>query len=202
MLTSAQQKVKQELEELQANAIFHHEPETLPPTQKHPRKKWFYVTIGFFTFIIIISSIFMIKLLTHSHENTISYLAIEHKYYRQSEKLLNECVEDNTADIEKKNEDHAALLKKVNALETPSSLKGHRQDLLDVIEQRQDILIFLAAANNSNSLTLNKKLIELNIKQELAFDSLVKAFEREKIKYILNEDGTIQYRVNGNVYEY
>ncbi|MFJ7729582.1 hypothetical protein ACIQXV_26215 [Neobacillus sp. NPDC097160] len=201
MLTTAQQKVKQELEELQANALFHHEPEPAQSNQQRSMKKRAYITIGIFALMIIITFL-MIEFLTPTHEKTISYLAIEQQYNRQSEKLLSDCKELHTADIENAKADQTALLKKVKALETPSSLQDHKHDLLDVMKQRQDILTYLASAKNSNSLTLNKKLIELNIKQELALDSLRKAFDREKIKYLMHENGTIQYWVNGNVYEY
>lgn len=201
MLTTAQQKVKQELEELQANALFHHEPEPASSSQQRSMKKRTYITIGIFVLMIIITFL-LIEFLTPTHENTISYLAIEQQYNRQSEKLLSDCMELNTAEFENAKSDQTALLKKVTALEAPSSLQDHKHDLLDVMKQRQDIITYLASSKNSNSLTLNKKLIELNIKQELALDSLRKAFDREKIKYIMHENGTFQYWVNGEVYQY
>jgi len=201
MLTATQKKVKQELEELQANVLYHPEPGTVPPARKNSMKKRVYITIGIFA-LIIICSFLMIKFLTPNYKKTVTYLKIEQNYYRQSEKLLVECMEKNIVEVGKAKADQDALLKKMYALETPSDLKDHKQDLLDVLEQQQEILTLLSKTTKSNSLTLNKKIMELHVKQELALDSLLKAFEREKIKYILNEDGTIQYRVNGNVYEY
>ncbi|EKN71502.1 hypothetical protein BABA_01335 [Neobacillus bataviensis LMG 21833] len=197
MLTAAQHKLKRELEELQANALFHSEPEPFPPARKNVMKKRVYITMGILA-VIVICSFFMMSILTPNHKKIVSYLSSEQQYYRKSEKLFSEY----TLGDEQIKSDQDALLKKVSILETPSGLKDHKQDVLDVMEQQKEMLTLFANSGNSNLLTLNKKLMELHVKQELALDSLLKVFKREKMRYIINEDGTIQYWVDGKVYTY
>lgn len=201
MLTAAQQKVKRELEELQTNALFHGDSEAVPPAEGHSLKKWVYLTIGFIGFMII--SIFLtIELLTSNHERLTSYLSIEQNYYRQSEKLLNVSIEQSSTDMEKAKANHTLLIKRLNALETPSSLKAHKKELRDAMEQRLDILTYLTSVKNKDSLMLNKKLMELHIKEELAMDSLLEVLAQEKIKYVMKNDGTINYWVDDKKYTY
>lgn len=52
MLTSAQQKVKQELEELQLNAHSHHYEETVIPPKKHSFKKWVFTITSILLLIV------------------------------------------------------------------------------------------------------------------------------------------------------
>jgi uncharacterized membrane protein YukC len=52
MLTTAQQKLKQELEELQLNALSHHYEETVIPRKKHSLKKWFFTITSILLLIV------------------------------------------------------------------------------------------------------------------------------------------------------
>ncbi len=201
MLTPAQQKVKQELEELQANALFHQDNETVTPVQPSSKKKWIYITMGS-SALILLFSLAIIGIWTTNQTKVVPYLASEQQYKRQSEKLLNDCLENNTTDLNQAKREQAELLKKVKDLRAPSSLKNHQQDFLAVMEKQQEILTYLATTKSRSSITLNKKLIDLHVKQELAVDSLLQSFDREKMKYILHEDGSVHYWVNSKAYQY
>lgn len=55
MLTTAQQKVKQELEELQINALAHHNDKTVIPRKKHSIKKWIFTITSILLLIVACS---------------------------------------------------------------------------------------------------------------------------------------------------
>ncbi|MBT2698228.1 hypothetical protein J7E79_12465 [Bacillus sp. ISL-40] len=55
MLTTAQQKVKQELEELQINALVYHNEKTIIPRKSHSLKKWMFMIISILLLIVACS---------------------------------------------------------------------------------------------------------------------------------------------------
>ena len=202
MLTPAQQKVKKELEELQVNAYFHHDTPPYPPTPPYPsKKKWVYLTIGIFS-LILVSSLTLFSILTPNHTKIVSYLAKEQQYSRESEKLLNDSMETNFGNIQLARSEQAQLVVRMTALPVPSSLKHHKQDFLSVMEQQQDILSYLTLSKNPNPDKVNKKLIELHVKQELATDSLLTALDKEDIRYGIDATGAVQYWVHSKAYHY
>ncbi|MFF2448955.1 hypothetical protein ACFVSW_17880 [Neobacillus sp. NPDC058068] len=196
MLTPAQQKVKQELEELHANGLFNKEVECNPPASKRSMNKWIFSLIGVF----LLSSFIILNLSFSNHEEIVSYLTIEQNYSKQSGQLLNDILEKRNLDLQEAKEAQAKFLSKERAVKAPASLKNHHQDMIAVMEQRLAILSYLVA-NNIDPVRLNKYLMELNVKQELAADSLLKAFEQEKIDYVVQEDGTVQYWINSKSYQ-
>jgi hypothetical protein len=62
------------------------------------------------------------------------------------------------------------------------------------MEQRLAIL--------SNTSVSQKTLTELSVREELALDSLQTAFDREQIKYLQKDDGSIQYWIHSKSYLY
>jgi hypothetical protein len=198
MLTSAQQKVKQELDELHANGLFHHNLGTVPPRNKYSMKKWLYSIIG----IILLCSFFLFTFSTSNHVEIVSYLMKEQSYNEQSAKLLIDILEKNNLNLQQAKTTQALLLSQEVDVKAPSSFKDHHLDLTDVLEQRLAILTYLATVKRIDPVRLHKYLIELDVKQELANDSLLKAFDRENITYVLQEDGTVQYWVKSKSYQY
>ena len=199
MLTPAQQKVKQELEELQAAGRFYHAEETGSFTP-HPSsmKKWVILAAGF-----LLTLVMAVLYSFHPNQSDLAaYLSKEQLLYRQSEQLLNQALSGQTADYREAKADQIHLWKKLSALDPPSRLQAHKLDLLHVMEQQQEILTYLEFSKVTNTATLNHKIIELQVKQELAMESLRSALEREKIKYELIEDGRVQFWVQSKVYTY
>jgi hypothetical protein len=199
LLTPAQQKVKQELEELQAAGRFYHTEET---GQLAPRpsslKKWFVLTAGFVLILLLV----VIYLFHPNQSDTAAYLTKEQHVYRESEQLLNRALSGQTVNYCEAKAEQIHLWKKLSALDPPSRLQAHKLDLLHVMEQQQEILTYLDVSKNTNAAAINHKLIELQVKQELAVDSLRSALEREKIRYEKLEDGTVHYWVHSKVYIY
>ncbi|WP_413306981.1 hypothetical protein AA0X95_06795 [Bacillus sp. 1P10SD] len=202
MLTPAQQKVKQELEELQLKALVHQNEQGIPDKKLYS-KKWIYIIVIVAICAVTISSfILLLDFSTDTQEEIASYLEIEQGYAKQSAELFNEITEKDSNSLQESGILQAKIQKKVHSLAAPASLREHKSDLLDVIQQRRDIISYLTEKHNNNSIQLNKKIIELSIKEEMAADSLLKAFDREKIQYDTQEDGTVQYRVNSATYQY
>ncbi|MBT2657251.1 hypothetical protein J7E81_18805 [Bacillus sp. ISL-18] len=199
MLTPAQQKVKQELEELQAAGRFYHAEKTGSLTP-HPSsmKKWVILAAGFLL-ILLMAVLYSF----HPNQSDLAaYLTKEQLLYRQSEQLLNQALSGHTVDYREAKAEQIHLWKRLSALDPPSRLQAHKLDLLHVMEQQQEILTYLDVSKVSNTATLNHKIIELRVKQELVMESLQSALEREKIKYERLEDGTVHYWVDSRVYTY
>src|SRR2546423_1407682 len=78
------------------------------------------------------------------------------------------------------------------------SFKEHQQDFINVMQQR--FVIF--SVTKKKEVQLNSYVNELNVIQELAIDSLISAFDREKIKYIESDNGSLQYWINSKSYQY
>jgi len=199
MLTPAQQKVKQELEELQAAGRFHHKAQQeFHAPQPSSLKKWMLPLVGMLLILLLV-----VMYLFHSNQSeTVAYLVKEQHLYQQSEKLLNETLYEKPVDYQEAKMKQIQLWKKLSELDSPSRLHDHKIDLLDVMEQQQEVLIYLTASKNIDSATLNQKMIELQVRQELAFDSLRTALERDKFKYETLEDGAVRYWVYSKIYTY
>ncbi|ETI69654.1 hypothetical protein [Neobacillus vireti] len=195
MLTAAQQKVKQELEELHAKGHFHKEVECSSPASKPSKKKWILSLIG----VLLFCSFMIIHFSFSNHEEIVSYLTIEQNYSEQSVQLLNDILEKRNLDQEAQ-EVQTKFLSKEMEVKAPASFKNHHQDMIAAMEQRLTIVSYLAG-KNIDPVRLNKYLIELDVKQELAADSLLKAFDREKIEYVVKDDGTVQYWINSKSYQ-
>ncbi|PFO00010.1 hypothetical protein COJ85_18445 [Bacillus sp. AFS076308] len=199
MLTPAQQKVKQELEELQAAGRFHHKaPLEFHAPQPSSLKKWMLPLV-----VILLILLLVVMYLFHPNQSeTVDYLVKEQHLYRQSEKLLNETLYEKPVDYQEAKMKQIELWKKLSELDSPSGLHDHKLDLLHVMEQQQEVLVDLTASKNIDSATFNQKMIELKVRQELAFDSLRTALERDKFKYETLEDGTVRYWVHSKIYTY
>jgi hypothetical protein len=194
MLTPAQQKVKQELEELQLKPqIQPYDEETF--SNKSPRKKWAYLITGFCA-VVIISSFLLQDFTTSTQDKIVSYLKVVQTYNQQSSNLLKQVTEQETGNFHQAIKKQAELVQKVNNLKAPAELNKHKQDLLDVMQQR------LAEAKNRDAFQINKKLLKLKVAQGLASERLANTFDREKIKYVQQEDGTMEYWVDKKVYQY
>jgi hypothetical protein len=199
MLTPAQQKVKQELEELQLKAPLKPKDEEPSPLKIH-RRRWFYMMGGIFAVII---SIFILQdLFSTSHEEIVSYLKVEQSYNNQSSNLLNGIIEQDSASLQQAVEKQAVLVQKVKKLKAPAVLRIHKQYLLDVMQHRLDLITYLAETTNRDTFQVNKAVLKLKISQGLAAERLTNAFDRENIKYIEQQDGTIEYWVDTKAYQY
>ncbi|MDQ1144309.1 hypothetical protein QE429_001136 [Bacillus sp. SORGH_AS 510] len=199
MLTPAQRKVKQELEELQLKAPLQPKDEEPSPLKSH-RRKWFYMMGVIFAFFI---SIFILQdLFSTSQDEIVSYLKMEQAYYNQSSNLLNGAIEQDSASLKQASEKQAVLVQKVKKLKAPAELRIHKQYLLDVMQHRLDLITYLAETPHRDTFQVNKALLKLKVSQGLAAERLTTAFDREKIKYIEQEDGTIEYWVDTKTYRY
>ncbi|MCM3727705.1 hypothetical protein M3226_18715 [Neobacillus cucumis] len=199
MLTPAQQKVKQELEELQAAGKFHHKAQQEFHTpQPSSLKKWMLSFVG----ILLILLLVVMYLSDPNESETVAYLVKEQHVYRQSEKLLNETLYEHPVDYQEAKMKQIQLWIKLSELNSTSRLHDHKLDLLHVMEQQQEVLIDLVASKNIDSATINQKMIELQVRKELAFDSLRAALERDNFTYETLEDGSVRYWVHSKIYTY
>lgn len=201
MLTAAQQKVKQELEELQANDRFRQKPGDVPPPSKPGTKKRVYLVIILLV-ILTACSFYYLNYSTLKHKKILSYLVEEDEYNTKSAKSLEHILANKDTNYREAKSAQTALLKKVNSLETISSLDNHKQYFMDVMNQRLELLAYLADSKKIDVSQLDKNLFELMIKRELVADSLRKAFETENIKYVVRDDGSFQYWIDSKSYFY
>ncbi|MFC4800167.1 hypothetical protein ACFPA1_12500 [Neobacillus sp. GCM10023253] len=203
MLTPAQQKVKQELEELKTNASYWGHPmsETLSPAKINIHKNWIVVFLGIILLILIFSLLTM-NLASPKNKRIVSYLKNEQRYQRESSTLLEDCLENRASNLQEVKAKQNELLPMLKDLPVPSGFREYNQELLSVFEQRLFIITYLAETKTIDPVLLQKFLIELDVKQELAKDSLLKAFDSKKIKYRVQENGAIEYWVNGKSYLY
>lgn len=197
MLTPAQQKVKQELEELQVNGLLLSDRNHEPLSKKKPTSyRYFYIMT--ILFLISAGSVYYIKTVNNQHAGVKVYLTKVQAYNQLSEKLLEAVMKNQKAapeQIRKAAATQNQLVQKTEALDAPASFKEHKQDLIEVIKQRESVLLSLAASKQAS-------LLELNVKQELAKESFEKALEKENITYQLQEDGTVVYWVHTKSYQY
>lgn len=202
MLTPAQQKVKQELEELKASGLLHHEDEeTVPPALRHPMKKWAY-TVSILVLLIIMYAGYMIGFSVPKQERISSFLAKEQEYNQQSAALLDDFLNKHPLNLEEAIGRQERLIGKVEDLPAPAGFKVHKQDLIRVFQQRHAIFTYLAHSKTADPMRLNKLLMELDVKEELVKDSLLNAFQHENIKHGIKGDGSVQYWINGEVYTF
>ncbi|WP_284036374.1 hypothetical protein [Neobacillus sp. 114] len=203
MLTPAQQKVKQELEELKANASYKEHPmsENPIPAKTNSHKNWIFAAIGIIL-LILFSSMLTMNLAGPKNENVVTYLKKEQRYQRESSTLLEDCLENRAPNLQGAKVKQNELVTMLKNLPVPSGFREYSQELLSVFEQRLFIITYLAETKTIDPFLLHKYLIELDVKQELAKDSLLKAFDSQKIKYRVQENGAIEYWVSGKSYLY
>lgn len=206
MLTAAQQKVKQELEELKANGQYHRPAdEIIPPTKTPTLKKHVFSMIGI-GFILLSFAIFVSRGSSMNQEMFNEFLMKEQEYNQASIQLAATvdvvAVNLDTSNLQQVTKKHTELLMKVKEMPVPPELKAHKQDFIRVVDQRESILSSLIGTKKVDQTQMNKFLLELDIKQELAMESLVKAFDQEEIEYLVNDDGTIQYWINNESYQF
>lgn len=206
MLTAAQQKVKQELEELKANGQYHRPAdEIIPPTKTPTLKKHVFSMIGI-GFILLSFAIFVSRGSSMNQEMFNEFLMKEQEYNQASIQLAATvdavAVHLDTSNLQQVTKKHTELLMKVKEMPVPPELKAHKKDFIRVVDQRESILSSLIGTKKVDQTQMNKFLLELDIKQELAMESLVKAFDQEEIEYLVNDDGTIQYWINNESYQF
>jgi hypothetical protein len=194
MLTPAQQKIRQELEELQVNGLHREKQDQTLPSKKRRFTNWSFYLIGILLLTIICS---VVKFSNHPLDDSITYLTKVQAYNSQSDALLisfihqSGTVEEMQQAAAKQNQ----LLQNTIKLKAPADFKEHQQDFIEVINQRTNILTSLAGSNKVN-------LIELTVKEELAKESFERALQKEKIKYHLQKDGTIEFWINTRSFRY
>ncbi|WP_042462551.1 hypothetical protein [Neobacillus dielmonensis] len=201
MLTEAQQKVKQELEELKLKSLFQENTEVFLPVSVQPKTRWPVYLITF----LVLSFIFCymtVSLSKPSQQNIRSYLSKELDYNRKSNRLLADVLEAHTLEPQQAKSEQLQLLEKTKSLSVPSGFQDHGEDFLSLLEHRSMILANLAESNSIDSNTLNRYLMELEVKQELALDSLMKALDKQGIPYNSNRDGSIQYQIEQKSFEF
>ncbi|WP_423799701.1 hypothetical protein [Neobacillus sp. SAB-20_R2A] len=203
VLTPAQQKVKQELEELKANGSYRDQliSENPIPAKTNSHKNWIFAALGIIL-LILFSSLLTMNLAGLKNEKIVSFLKKEQRYHRESSTLLEDCLENRAPNLQADKAKQNDLVTMLKDLPVPSGFRDYKQELLSVYEQRLFIITYLAETKTIDHGLLQKFLIELDVKQELAKDSLLKAFDSQKIKYHVQENKAIEYWINGKSYLY
>ncbi|WP_066315265.1 hypothetical protein [Bacillus sp. FJAT-29814] len=205
MLTAAQQKVKQELEELKANSLDYHHDEKIVIATPKTNFSMIFMVLGV-GLLFLILAIITITYRAPNQKELNEYIIKEQEYNQESMKLMvGAYVGADQIDIGRlklAKAKHADLMLKVKKMPEPTGLKAHKQDFLRVMEQREAILTMFTEGKTVDHSQLNKLLLELDIKQELAKESLLREFDRKKVKYKLNEDGSVQYWINRESYQF
>jgi hypothetical protein len=196
MLTPAQQKIRQELEELQVKGLLLPKQQPSPPRARRHRKSWPLYLIGILL-LSIICSVNYIKSFKQQHEMMADYLIKVQAYNAKSIDLLKGSM-DNSGTQEDLNQaitEQNQLLQNTIKLAAPKTFHEHHQDFIEVMKLREIILTSHVRTKKATSL-------ELNVKQELAKDSFSRALVKEKIRYRTLEDGTIQFWIQAKSYQY
>jgi hypothetical protein len=123
MLTPAQQKIRQELEELQVRSLSLKNKNNISPIETRPRKKRVYVSL--LLFILACSFLATAFYTEQRHDNIESYLTRVQAYDQQSDKLLQNFIVDSASEytmLEAKLK-QKKLLQKTNALKPQPTLK-------------------------------------------------------------------------------
>jgi hypothetical protein len=192
MLTPAQQKIRQELEELQVKGRSFSEKVPETPTKRRAKINWSYYLLGLLL-LCAASALLYKEYVVPKRESVFTFLTKIQSYEEQSKQLVKGVANGQvpSGQVRKKQQD---LLKNVIHLGTPSSFYEYKKDMISVMEQRLVIL--------SNTSVSQKSLTELSVREELALDSLRTAFDREQIKYLQKDDGSIQYWIHSKSYLY
>ncbi|MEH7081519.1 hypothetical protein V7139_02085 [Neobacillus drentensis] len=96
-----------------------------------------------------------------------SYLTKVHDYYQQSETILINFLTGTLGNLAQSKAEQENLLVKVKNLKTPTNFQENQQDLIAVIQHRQDMMKYLEGPTHSDQIQLSQSLIELSVKQEL-----------------------------------
>lgn len=190
MLTPAQQKIRQELEELHVKGLYFSEHEEPAPKREKPRRKRRYYLIGIILFIAACPLIYKGYLILYG-TNIDTCLAKVLSLNEESGELIKNYLSEGQQPLPTQ---QMELLKKAEALEVPLSFTDYKRDFIAVMEQR---LMLLSTPSPSQ-----KSLLELNVKEEMAVESLEKALKQENIDYTLEDDGTLQIRLHSKSYLY
>ncbi|MDQ6600389.1 hypothetical protein [Bacillus salipaludis] len=207
MLTPAQQKIRQELEELQIKGLLHTEQKNNYPEIKqlsNRDKRVFKITcMVLFIFVLLIFSLALYnKKSIENKEAFISYLSKAQDLNQKGDRLLdNTQSEPNPSRI--KIIQALSLQRKLNEqaknLKAPANFSELKKDFLAVNEERLNILTDM----QKNNLTgMKRSLNQLYVKQELEKDRLIRAFQKASITYKKYENGTIQYWYKKHSYVY
>ncbi|WP_026567703.1 hypothetical protein [Bacillus sp. UNC41MFS5] len=199
MLTTAQQKVKQELEELQIYALTQHYNKPVLSRKRRSNKKWMR-TITSIILLMVTCTLLLKVYWTQKEISVTSYLTNVHDYNKLSERILTDFLTRNSGNIEQSKAQQEDLLIKVTNLKSAENFHEHQQDIITVFKHRLAMMTSFKDPDHSDQVQLNKSLIELSVKEELAADSLIKGFEQEKIKFKQKENGTVQYWINSKSY--
>jgi Arm DNA-binding domain len=214
MLTPAQKKVRQELEELQINGRLHQHENNLPQPIEHSQTnttsnfRYIVITVILVSCLIVVISLLNSKM-TENHQDILNYLSKAQALNNQSERMMDDHIDNIHMEFSRKAHSEleaiklkqAELLLQAMDLKAPASFKDHQDDFIKEMDQRLTIFTLLEA-NPANRTQLNKYLIELRIKQELQRESLLLALERANIKHAQEADGTIKYWINDDTFQY
>jgi hypothetical protein len=197
MLTPAQQKIRQELEELQVKGLLLSKQEPPPPHNPERRKGWpIYLII--LLLLTIICSVYYIKSNKQHHEKMmIDYIVKVQKYNAKSTDLLKELERgfDTARDLNEAVKEQNQLLQNTINLTPPDPFHEHHRYFIEVMRQRKITL---------SSFTPDSKTLfpEWDETQLLAKDSFLIALKKEKVKYRILEDGTIRFWIQSKSYQY
>lgn len=192
MLTPARQKIRQELEELQVKGRSFSEKVPETPTKHRAKINWSYYLLGLLL-LCAASALLYKEYVVPKRESVFTFLTKIQSYEEQSKQLVKGVANGQvpSGQVRKKQQE---LLKNVIHLDAPTSFYEYKKDMISVMEQRLVIL--------SNMSVSQKSLTELSVREELALDSLRTAFDREQIKYLQKDDGSIQYWIHSKSYLY
>ncbi|WP_026575869.1 hypothetical protein [Bacillus sp. UNC438CL73TsuS30] len=207
MLTPAQQKIRQELEELHINGLLQTEQKNNQPKvmQQSDRDKKGFRNTGTVLFILVLL-IFSLTLYNkksiENKEAFISYLAKAQDLNKKGDRVLaNIQSEPNTSRTEmiQALSLQSKLNEQAKELKVPAGFSELKKDFLAVNEERLNILTEMLKKNLTG---MTPSLNQLYVKQELEKDRLIRAFRRTSIKHKEYEDGTIQYWYKNHSYIY
>ncbi|TDK62171.1 hypothetical protein E2K98_08895 [Bacillus salipaludis] len=207
MLTPAQQKIRQELEELQIKGLLQTEQKNIHPQivhQSNRDKSGFRITgTVLFIFVLLIFSLAIYNKITiEMKESLISYLAKAQKLNRKGDRILDNIRSEPSPSRDKIIQAlsmQRKLNEKAKDLKAPANFSELKSDFLTVNEERLKILTDMLK-NNLTGMT--PSLNQLYVKQELEKDRLIRAFQKASIKYKKYENGTIQYWYKKHSYVY
>ncbi|MGG1396560.1 hypothetical protein ABE288_01465 [Bacillus salipaludis] len=204
MLTPAQQKIRQELEELQIKGLLQTEQKNNHPEivqQSNREKRGFRITgTVLFIFVLLIFSLALYnKKSIENKEAFISYLAKAQDLNEKGDRVLANIQSEPNPSRDKIIQAlslQRKLHEKAKDLKPPANFSELKSDFLAVNEERLNILTDMLKRGMKPSLN------QLYVKQELEKDRLIRAFQKTSIKHKEYKDGTIRYWYKKHSYVY
>ncbi|WP_045518271.1 hypothetical protein [Neobacillus niacini] len=145
MLTPAQKKIRQNLEELRVNGLLLHDKKKAELPIKNNKRN--YPLFSIFLLVTICSLLAIAvycKQFDQSQESIINYLTHTQALSTESEKLLNDCLEQQArlkiTEIEELSLKQEELMRKALDYAVPAGFSEHNHDFINLMEQRSSMI--------------------------------------------------------------